>query len=101
SFDETLEITYLAVRAEHRGGGIGRRLVAAVCGLASTLDASSVTLLTLGPSSGSQHYAETVAFYRSIGFWRTKEVRNTEWGGAPSLVMTAPLAQLTARTAPR
>ena len=90
-FDETLEITYLAVDKRARRGGVGRSLLAAVCEKASGLGASSVSLITLGPSSGSAPYAETVAFYRAMGFWRSKEIRNVEWGGAPSLVMTAPV----------
>ncbi len=93
-FDETLEITYLAVRREQRGHGIGRRLVAAVCSSAREQGAVQIVLLTLGPSAGSDHYGETVAFYRSIGFRRTKEIRNVEWGGAPSLVMSDDLDHL-------
>ena len=98
-FAETLEITYLAVRADRRRRGLGRRLVAAACGRAVTLGASSVTLLTARPESADAPYAATVAFYRSLGFWRTKDLRNADWGGATSLVMTAPVAQLAAGTA--
>jgi ribosomal protein S18 acetylase RimI-like enzyme len=87
-FDETVEITYLAVGAPWRGSGVGRLLVAAVCSAAAASGAASIVLLTLGPSSGSSYYAETVAFYRSIGFLRTKELYLTEWGGAPTLVMS-------------
>jgi ribosomal protein S18 acetylase RimI-like enzyme len=88
-FEETLEITYLAIDARWRGRGIGSRLVTAVGSLAESMGATSIVLLTLGPSAESPHYAETIAFYRSIGFSRTKELHPHEWGDAPALVMTA------------
>src|SRR6202034_2059820 len=52
AFDESLEITYLAVHADHRRGGLGRSLVRAVAEFARGLDIPSVCLLTLGPSAG-------------------------------------------------
>jgi ribosomal protein S18 acetylase RimI-like enzyme len=91
---ETTEITYLAVRAADRRRGLGRALVAAVVEVARAAGVQSICLLTLGPSANSAHYAETVAFYQALGFWRTKELYLTSWGGAPTLVMTAPLAAL-------
>jgi N-acetylglutamate synthase-like GNAT family acetyltransferase len=96
-FEETLEITYLAVGARSRGKGVGRHLVAAVCVAAMELGASSIVLLTLGPTSGSTHYAETVAFYRAIGFWRTKELYLSSWGGAPTLVLSGPVIEIAER----
>lgn len=89
SFVETLEITYLAVRADQRRHGHGRALVRAVRDLAVARGAESICLLTLGPTAGSVHYAQSVAFYKTIGFWQTKEVYLTAWGGAPTLVMVA------------
>lgn len=94
SFDESLEITYLAVEARHRRGGAGRALVRQVAELGRSRGYASVNLLTLGPSSGSSHYAQTVAFYRALGFWRVKEVQLSSWGGASALVMVAPVATL-------
>jgi N-acetylglutamate synthase-like GNAT family acetyltransferase len=96
-FSESIEISYLAVRRDARNGGIGRRLVAEVCDKAREIGCEEVVLLTLGPSAESAHYTETVAFYRAVGFWRTKEVPNSDWGGAPSLVMSAPIARLEER----
>jgi len=98
-FEETLEITYLAVGAQRRGSGVGRRLVAAVCAAATSIGAESIVLLTLGPSSQSTYYAETVAFYRSIGFLRTTELYLTDWGGAPTLVMSGSVATIAERCA--
>ncbi len=93
-YEETIEITYLAVHAAHRRRGLGRRLVLAARDAALTAGASGLCLLTLGPSSGSTHYAETVAFYRAIGFSRTKELLLSDWNGAPALLMSAPLERL-------
>ena len=94
SYDETLEITYLAVRADHRREGIGRQLVRSVRDLALAQGAQSICLLTLGPSAESPCYAATVAFYRAVGFWRTKEVYLNAWDGAPTLVMVAAVGSL-------
>jgi GNAT superfamily N-acetyltransferase len=92
--DESLEITYLAVRADRRRGGRGRSLLHAVKGFAHSGEFAVVSLLTLGPESGSSHYAETVEFYVASGFWRVKEIHIAEWRGAPSLVMVALVDQL-------
>lgn len=89
SFPESLEITHLAVHVGHRHQGIGRSLVREVARRCETRNIPSICLLTLGPSSESVEYAETVSFYRSLGFWRTKEVQLSHWGGAPALVMVA------------
>ena len=94
SFEESLEITYLAVHAAFRRKGIGRVLVRAVAELCSERSIDSICLLTLGPMAGSPFYQETVDFYRALGFWRIREVQNAEWGGAYSLVMAAPAGQL-------
>lgn len=94
AYEESLEITYLAVHADHRRSGLGRSLVQAVAMFARQQHIASICLLTLGPSSGSSHYAETVRFYEAIGFWRTKEVYLSSWSGAPTLVMVAPVDQL-------
>lgn len=94
AYDESLEITYLAVHADHRREGLGRSLVRSVAEHARQRDVASVCLLTLGPSSESTHYAETVRFYQAIGFWRSKELYLGSWGGAPTLVMVAPVDQL-------
>jgi ribosomal protein S18 acetylase RimI-like enzyme len=73
-FEESIEITYLAVHADHRRSGFGRLLVRAVADFARARDVPSVCLLTLGPSAGSADQAETISFYRATGFWRSKEL---------------------------
>jgi N-acetylglutamate synthase-like GNAT family acetyltransferase len=94
AYDESLEITYLAVRLDRHRGGLGRSLLHAVGERAIREGIASVCLLTLGPSSGSLGYAETVAFYVSMGFWRVKELYLSAWQGAPTLLMAAPASQL-------
>ena len=94
AFDESLEITYLAVHADHRRGGLGRSLVRAVAEFARGRDIPSVCLVTLGPSAGDPRQEETISFYRAIGFWRTKELYLRTWGGAPTLLMVARVDQL-------
>lgn len=93
-FTECLEITYLAVRADLRRKGLGRKLLRAVAELCVNREIESMCLLTLGPSAGSAFYQETVEFYQAQGFWRVREVQNVEWGGASSLVMVAPTRRL-------
>jgi ribosomal protein S18 acetylase RimI-like enzyme len=94
AFDESLEITYLAVHADHRHSGLGRSLVRAVAEFARARDIPSVCLVTLGPSAGDPRQEETISFYRAIGFWRTKELYLRTWGGAPTLLMVARVDQL-------
>lgn len=94
NFAESLEISYLAVHAQHRRCGLGRRLVREVAILCDLQGIEFISLLTLGPSAGNPHYEETVAFYRALGFARMKEIHLVEWGGASSLVMVAPVRHL-------
>lgn len=94
NFHECLEITYLAIRADHRREGLGRALVKSVRDHALSAGSQSVCLLTLGLSADSEPYRDTVAFYESVGFWRTKELHLSTWGGAPALLMVAPAASL-------
>jgi ribosomal protein S18 acetylase RimI-like enzyme len=94
AYAESIEITYLAVHADHRRSGLGRALVRAVAEFARVRDVASVCLVTLGPSANSLPQAETINFYRAVGFWRTKELYLSAWGGAPTLLMVAPVEQL-------
>jgi ribosomal protein S18 acetylase RimI-like enzyme len=94
AFDETIEITYLAVHADHRRSGLGRLLVRSVADFARARGIPSVCLLTLGPSARSALQDETISFYRALGFWRTKELYLRTWGGAPTLLMVARVDQL-------
>ena len=94
SYAECLEVTYLAVHATFRRRGLGRALIRAVARLCGERSIDSICLLTLGPTAESPFYNETVEFYRTLGFWRVRELQNAEWGCAYSLVMAAPADQL-------
>lgn len=94
SFAESIEITYIAVAAPQRRSGLGRTLIREVANAARSADIGSICLLTLGPSAMSPYYGESVDFYLAMGFWRIKELHLTEWGGAPTLVMAAPVSHL-------
>jgi GNAT superfamily N-acetyltransferase len=86
-----LEIHLLAVRADRRGQGLGRRLVAAAEAEARRRGARFVTVKTRGPSRPSSHYAETRAFYDAVGFWPIEEIDEI-WGPEnPCLYMVRPL----------
>jgi ribosomal protein S18 acetylase RimI-like enzyme len=90
-FEETVEVTYLAVHADYRNRGLGSELLRAARDDARDQGAWCLALLTLGPSAASSAYEETVLFYRSRGFWRVKEMPLTAWNGAPALLMLATL----------
>ena len=67
-FEHAWEIHCIAVHADQRNHGHGRALVAYA---ESWLAAQGVTLLqvkTIAETSASLEYAETRAFYRSLGF---------------------------------
>jgi len=94
STDETVEITWMAVRNDRRRGGIGRALVEAL------LDAETRTILVLtaGPSSDEpdadpdDNYEGTRRFYRSMGFVPVKELTPEGWG-QPALFFVRPGSQ--------
>jgi GNAT superfamily N-acetyltransferase len=65
--EESAEITWMAVHADHRRGGIGRALIDAACAGASAGGARMLCVLTLGPSvpeDAGDNYAGTRRFYR-------------------------------------
>ena len=67
-FSSTWEVHCIAVEAEHRNQGVGRRLQAAA---EAWLVAKGVRLLqvkTLASSFQSEEYAETREFYRAAGY---------------------------------
>ena len=76
------EITWMAVRADRRRHGIGRRLVQRAVD-----DLSRDGVEFLGPHSGrvepeereTDNYADTRAFYRALGFVPLRELALEEW----------------------
>jgi len=62
----SVHIHRLAVRSCHRGQGLGRALVEAVCKQAQKLELDSVTLMVSGSNMGA------IAFYERLGFKRAE-----------------------------
>jgi GNAT superfamily N-acetyltransferase len=91
SMDETLEITWMAVRNDRRRGGIGRQLIAAV--IAET--EQTILVLTAGPSSPepdadpNDNYDGTRRFYKRMGFVSVKEITPAGWD-QPALFLVRP-----------
>jgi ribosomal protein S18 acetylase RimI-like enzyme len=88
------EITWLAVEAEHRRGGIGRKLVEASMQLLRDEGQSMLFVLTLGPSvpeEAEDNYEGTREFYRRIGFVGLREFGLRDWNDAYALVLARAL----------
>jgi GNAT superfamily N-acetyltransferase len=82
-FPESVEISWLAVRADHRRDGIGRLLVEQAATDARDSGARLLMLETVGPSEPEpgiiDGYVGTRAFYARLGFLQVKEVRLDGW----------------------
>lgn len=78
-FPASWEIHCMAVLGERRGQGIGRRLHAYVERWLLTQGASFLQVKTLADLHPSTEYAETRAFYASLGY-TPHEVFPTLWG---------------------
>lgn len=74
-----MELTWIAVRRDLRGHGIGRALMAAVEEVLRAEGVRTLELWTMTESSGRAGYTETRAFYRALGFTehRVDAVRRT------------------------
>lgn len=88
---QTAEITWLAVHADHRRGGIGRRLVEQVVEAASNEELEMLCVMTLGPSvpepGVNDSYEGTRAFYRRVGFTAVKEMELSTWSDGFALLL--------------
>jgi GNAT superfamily N-acetyltransferase len=77
------EITWMAVRADRRGQGIGRRLVERAAGDLSDVGVELLAVLTVADSEPdereSDNYADTRAFYRALGFVALRELALEGW----------------------
>jgi GNAT superfamily N-acetyltransferase len=92
---DTMEITWMAVHADHRRHGIGRALIDAACAQASAAGARMMIVLTLGPSVPEEpgdNYAGTRRFYQSNGFIPLRELGLREWNDSHALMLARPLA---------
>jgi GNAT superfamily N-acetyltransferase len=86
------EVHCIGVHAERRGQGIGRRLHTHVEGWLQSRGARFLQVKTLADAHPSQEYAQTRAFYGSMGYL-PQEVFPTLWGpGLPVLQLVKCLA---------
>jgi GNAT superfamily N-acetyltransferase len=67
-FTETWEITWMAVAPAWRRLGLGRQLIEAAVAQCREAGARFLQVKTLADLHPSPEYAETRAFYRSVGF---------------------------------
>lgn len=91
-FTETWEITWMAVAPAWRRQGLGRQLIEAAVAQCREAGARFLQVKTLADLHPSPEYAETRAFYRSVGFVPL-EVFPELWGSAnPCLLLVRPLS---------
>ena len=88
------EITWMAVRQDFRGLGIGRRLIARLVDDATADGLHVLFVVTLGPSAAepgvTDGYGGTRTFYERTGFVPLKELHS--WGpDSPGLVLARPV----------
>lgn len=90
-FDDALEITWMAVRVDRRGQGIGRLLVDAVVSDARREDRRLLLVLTVSPNDEPDDvpdgYEATRAFYRSNGFVFARDFGGLWPGEIPVLMI--------------
>jgi GNAT superfamily N-acetyltransferase len=93
-FEGSSEITWVAVHADHRRSGVGRRLIeAAVRELVAAGD-RMMCVLTLGPSVQEEpgdNYVGTRAFYQRMGFVPLRELGLREWNDSHALMLARSL----------
>ena len=72
------EITWMAVRADRRRGGIGRALLEALVAQLRDAGVAELRVKTLSARHPDPGYAETRAFYEALGFQAVAEL--DVWG---------------------
>jgi N-acetylglutamate synthase-like GNAT family acetyltransferase len=87
SSEQTLEITWMAVRNDRRRNGIGRLLVDGAMQTAASDGVRMLCVLTLGPSDPDEGYKQTRAFYRGVGFVPIKEIDLKSWNDPWALLL--------------
>jgi ribosomal protein S18 acetylase RimI-like enzyme len=65
---DSAEITWMAVRSDSRRRGLGLALIDELVGRLRADGVRSLLVKTLSDRSPDEHYAQTRAFYRSVGF---------------------------------
>jgi ribosomal protein S18 acetylase RimI-like enzyme len=95
-FDEAAEITWMAVRRDHRGQGIGHALIDALVGRLRDEGTRLLVVLTVSPSDPDEPdpedggYEATRAFYRSVGFVTARDLPR-EWPGDLAALFARPI----------
>jgi ribosomal protein S18 acetylase RimI-like enzyme len=85
--DGVAEITWMAVRANARGRGLGRALLAALVDQLRAKGVRELRVKTLSSRDPYPPYAETRAFYRANGFEEIEEL--DVWGPENPAVLLA------------
>jgi ribosomal protein S18 acetylase RimI-like enzyme len=97
-FDETTEVTWMAVRADRRGRGIGHALISSLEDIVRADGRRAIVLLTVSPNDPDPErpdgYGATRAFYRSMGFILVRELER-EWESDLAVMMLKPLDRAT------
>jgi GNAT superfamily N-acetyltransferase len=91
-YDDAWEITWMAVRGERRGHGIGRALLDRLAVDAVAAGKSFLLVLTLSPTEPDEipdGYQATRAFYRSNGFVLARDFPGYWPGDVPVLLIRA------------
>jgi GNAT superfamily N-acetyltransferase len=90
-FNESGEITRMAVQASHRRHGIGRALINAIGADLSKAGLAELFVLTLGPSvaepDSEDNYEGTRRFYQSAGFVPLRELSLRTWSDDYALIL--------------
>jgi GNAT superfamily N-acetyltransferase len=89
-FDESAEITWMAVRGDRRRRGIGHALIAALEEVVRDEGRRYLALLTVSPHDPDPErpdgYGATRAFYRSVGFSLVRDLPR-EWEADAAVLM--------------
>jgi ribosomal protein S18 acetylase RimI-like enzyme len=90
-FNESAELTWMAVRASYRRQGIGRTLINAIMADLSKAGLADVFVLTLGPSvaepDSEDNYEGTRRFYQSAGFVPLRELSLRTWSDEYAIIL--------------
>jgi ribosomal protein S18 acetylase RimI-like enzyme len=93
-FDEAAEITWMAVRADRRRGGIGHELIDRLAERLAAEGRRILLVLTVSPSDPGTEpddgYQSTRAFYRSAGFVLGRDLPR-EWDGDTAVILVKSL----------